>query len=342
MGKIVCFGELMLRFTPPDHEVILQTPRFKATFGGAEANAAVSLANYGEAASFLSALPQNALGDAAIMELRRFGVDTRHILRRQGRMGLYFTETGSNMRPTRVIYDRADSAASCLAPGDIPWKTVLKDADWFHVTGITPGVSESLCELTLEGLTCCRSKGITVSCDLNYRAKLWKWGADPAEVMPRITAMTDVLIANEEDCQKCLGLNVDVDVESGEVKAENYRPMTDRLFREYPNLTHLSVSLRESLSADYNRWSGLLALRDGFYVSRKYDIRRIVDRIGGGDSFGSALIHGLRSLNHPSEAVEFAIAASALKHTIYGDFNRAAREDVLSLIAGTGAGRVQR
>ena len=342
MGKIVCFGELMLRLTPPDREVILQTPRFEATFGGAEANAAVSLANYGEAAAFVSALPENSLGDAAVMELRRFGVDTQGILRREGRLGLYFTETGSNMRPTRVIYDRADSAVSRLGPGDIDWEEVLQDADWFHVTGITPAISKSLCELTVEGLICCRSRGITVSCDLNYRRKLWKWGTEPAEVMPKIAAMADVLIANEEDCQKCLGLSVDVDVESGEVGAESYRPMTDRLFGEYPNLTHVSVSLRESLSADYNRWCGLLALRDGFHVSRKYDIRDIVDRIGGGDSFGSALIHGLRSLKGPQEAVEFAMAASALKHTIYGDFNRVKRQDVLSLTGGSGGGRVQR
>ena len=257
-------------------------------------------------------------------------------------MGVYYTQTGSNMRPSKVIYDRDNSAVALASVGDLDWDTILNGVEWFHVTGITPAISESLYRLTVEALKKCREKGITVSCDLNYRKKLWNWGKAPVEVMPEITSMVDVLIANEEDCQKCLGLKVDVDVESGEVGADNYRPMTDSLLKEYSNLKFVSVSLRESLSADYNRWSGLLASRDGFFVSRKYEIRDIVDRIGGGDSFGSGLIHGLRSLKDPQAAIEFAMAASALKHTVYGDFNRVSREDVQSLAGGSGSGRVQR
>ena len=342
MGKIVTFGEIMLRLSPPDHEVLLQSPRFIAHLGGAEANAAVSLANYGEAAAFVTALPPGELGDAAIRELRKFGVETRHILRQGERLGIYFTQRGSCSRPSKVLYDRAGSAVACAAARDYPWKAILQGVDWFHVTGITPALSQQAAEATLEALEVCGRRGITVSCDLNYRKKLWKWGKAATEVMPQVVRNADVLVANEEDCQMALGIQSNANVASGKLDPACYRGLAARVLEAYPRLRYLAVSLRESHSADHNGWSGVLAGRDGFFVSRKYALTHIVDRIGGGDSFGAGLIHGLRTLNSPQEALEFAVAASALKHTIPGDFNYARREDVLALMAGDSNGRVQR
>jgi 2-dehydro-3-deoxygluconokinase len=342
MSRIVTFGELMLRLSPPHHETFLQTPAFVATFGGAEANVAVSLANYGERAAFVTALPANAIGDGAIRELRAFGVDTSFIRRSGERVGIYFTQKGACARPSVVLYDRSHSAISEAAPGDFDWEAILDGADWFHVTGITPALSEGAAQVTLEALSVCRRKGITVSCDLNYRKKLWKWGKKPSEVMPEIVRHVSVLIGNEEDCQKTLGIDVDVDVTSGSLEAGSYRKLAEEVLKAYPNLRFLAVSLRESLSADSNNWSGILADRDHFHVSRKYAINDIVDRIGGGDSFGAGLIWGLRNLPSPREALEFSIGASALKHTIFGDFNRLSVADVMTLVGGDGSGRVQR
>ncbi|MBQ5390381.1 MAG: sugar kinase, partial [Clostridia bacterium] len=225
MKKVVTFGELMLRITPPGREMILQTPNMVCTFGGAEANVAVAVSSYGDNAKFVTALPNNDLGRAAVNELRRFGVDTSAIQMTNKRLGLYFTETGSNMRPSKVIYDRDNTAIAAVKPGDFDWDTILADADWFHVTGITPALSESLCEATIEALKKCKELGVTVSCDLNYRKKLWKWGKEPIEVMPEIAKYIDIMIANEEDCQKCLGIELETGVDSGKLDTDMYKDL---------------------------------------------------------------------------------------------------------------------
>lgn len=343
MDRFVTFGEIMLRLTPPDHELLFQTNRLVATFGGAEANVAVSLANYGEKVSYVTAAPANPVGDAMVKEMRSFGIDTSCILRKGERLGVYYTETGAAMRPSKVVYDRAGSSISEVKPGDFDWDKILAGAKWFHTTGITPALSEGAAAVALEAVKACRAKGITVSCDLNYRNKLWKWGKSAREVMTEFARYVDVTIANEEDCQKCLGIEIDVDVTAGELDVSKYRVLADKVMAAYPDMKYLAVSLRESVSADWNGWSAVLADNKGsFFKSKKYEIRDIVDRIGGGDSFGSGLIWGLNNLGGPQEALEFSVAASALKHTVYGDFNRVTREDVLKLAGGDASGRVQR
>jgi 2-dehydro-3-deoxygluconokinase len=342
MSKIVTFGEIMLRLTPPLKEVILQTPQFIATPGGAEANVAVSLANYGEDVSYVTALPENPIAEAIIRELKKFNINTESILRSGDRVGTYYTQTGSVMRPSKVIYDRAHSAISEVKPGDFDWDKILDNTSWFHVTGITPAIAEGTAAVTMEALKKCREKGITVSCDLNYRKKLWKWGKSAVEVMAEVAKYVDVMIANEEDCQKCLGIELDVDVTSGSLDADKYQVLASKVMERYSNVKYLAVSLRESISADHNNWSGVLATSDSFFKSRKYEITHIVDRIGGGDSFGAGLIYGLNRLNDDQTALDFAIAASAIKHTIYGDFNRVSKEEVFSLMDGDASGRVQR
>lgn len=343
MDRFVTFGEIMLRLTPPDHELLFQTNRLVATFGGAEANVAVSLANYGEKVSYVTAAPANPVGDAMVKEMRSFGIDTSCILRKGERLGVYYTETGAAMRPSKVVYDRAGSSISEVKPGDFDWDKILAGAKWFHTTGITPALSEGAAAVALEAVKACRAKGITVSCDLNYRNKLWKWGKSAREVMTEFARYVDVTIANEEDCQKCLGIEIDVDVTAGELDVSKYRVLADKVMAAYPDMKYLAVSLRESVSADWNGWSAVLADNKGsFFKSKKYEIRDIVDRIGGGDSFGSGLIWGLNNLGGPQEALEFSVAASALKHTVYGDFNRVTKEDVLKLAGGDASGRVQR
>lgn len=343
MDRFVTFGEIMLRLTPPDHELLFQTNRLVATFGGAEANVAVSLANYGEKVSYVTAAPANPVGDAMVKEMRSFGIDTSCILRKGERLGVYYTETGAAMRPSKVVYDRAGSSISEVKPGDFDWDKILAGAKWFHTTGITPALSEGAAAVALEAVKACRAKGITVSCDLNYRNKLWKWGKSAREVMTEFARYVDVTIANEEDCQKCLGIEIDVDVTAGELDVSKYRVLADKVMAAYPDMRYLAVSLRESVSADWNGWSAVLADNKGsFFKSKKYEIRDIVDRIGGGDSFGSGLIWGLNNLGGPQEALEFSVAASALKHTVYGDFNRVTKEDVLKLAGGDASGRVQR
>ncbi|MGI8961254.1 MAG: sugar kinase [Bryobacteraceae bacterium] len=344
MAPIVAtFGEVMLRLTPPGFERFLQSPQFMATFGGAEANVAVSLAQFGANARFITILPShNSIADALIGELRRHGVDASHIVRGSGRMGVYFVEAGANQRPSRVLYDREGSAIAIAKPGAIEWKSALKDATWLHTTGITPAISASAAELVLEGLGAARAMGIQTSCDLNYRKNLWKWGKPASEVMPEIAKLIDICIANEEDCQKALNLHVDIDVESGTLEREKYSELSERVLATYPNLKMLAITLRESTSASHNRWSACLHTREGFLLSRKYDITHIVDRVGAGDSFAAGLIYGLTSVRSPHEALEFAVAASCLKHSIPGDFNRFAAEEVEALLSGGGSGRVQR
>jgi len=340
---VATFGEVMLRLTPPGFERFLQSPQFVATFGGAEANVAVSVAQFGVVSRFITVLPErNFIADALLGELRRYGVDTSHIVRGPGRMGAYFVEAGANQRPSRVLYDRDGSALAIAKPGAVDWKSALKDATWFHTTGITPAISASAAELVLEGLSAARAMGVRTSCDLNYRKNLWKWGKQASEVMPEVAKRVDYCIANEEDCQKALNLHVDIDVESGTLEREKYSELSERVLATYPNLKMLAITLRESTSASHNRWSACVHTRDGFLLSRKYEITHIVDRVGAGDSFAAGLIYGLMCLKSPQEALEFAVAASCLKHSIPGDFNRFSREEVQALISGAGSGRVQR
>ena len=342
LKRYVTFGELLLRLSPPDRELLMQTPNFTANFGGAEANVAVSLANYGEEVRYVTALPENPLADAAIRELRGFGIDTSFIRRSGERVGIYYAEAGAAMRPSKVVYDRAHSSISQVASGDFDWRAIFEGAHWFHTTGITPAVAAGTAAVTLEAARTAKEMGLTVSCDLNYRKKLWKWGREPREVMSELAQSVDVLIANEEDCQKCLGIELDVDVTGGKLDTAKYEKLASRVTARFPNISKLAVSLRESVSADWNNWSIVMATKDKFLVSRKYEIRNIVDRIGGGDAFGSGLIWGLNNLEDDQVAVEFAAAASALKHTIYGDYNRVNLMDVQSLAGGDASGRVQR
>jgi 2-dehydro-3-deoxygluconokinase len=339
----VTFGEIMLRLAPPGFERFLQTSRFVATFGGGEANAAVAAAGFGLPTAFVTVLPEkNALADTVIGELRRFGVDTSRIVRGNGRLGIYFVETGANQRPSKVIYDRENSAIALAKPGDIRWDTVFEGAGWFHITGITPAISATAADLSLESVREARKRGITVSCDLNYRKNLWKWGKSVTEVMSELIKHVDVAIANEEDVQMALGIKADVDVQSGKLDHRQYEKLTGRVLSEFPNLKSVTITLRESKSASHNGWSACMNDRTKFMVSRAYEITHIVDRVGSGDSFAGGLIYGMQQLASPQAALEFAVAASCLKHCIPGDFHRCTVDEVEALLRGDGSGRVQR
>ena len=342
MADFISFGEIMLRLKSPSHERYFQSPTLEATFGGGEANVAVSLSNYGLNAGFVTALPQNDIGDAAIRELRSFSVDTTHIVRSGSRVGIYFLETGSNQRPSKVVYDRAHSSICEAGPGDFNWTDVFKGAKWFHITGITPALSQSAAELSIEACKAAKAQGVTVSCDFNFRGKLWKYGKSAPEVMRELVKFVDVGIANEEDCQKCLDIHVDIDVESGELDTRKYEALTEKVLKEFPDMSIIAVTLRESRSADRNGWSACLRDSSGFYLSKQYEITDIVDRVGGGDSFASGLIAGLNLHDDRQDSLEFAVAASCLKHSIQGDFNRVSRPEVEHLMGGDASGRVQR
>lgn len=340
--KYLTFGEIMLRLKSPGHERFFQSPMLEATFGGGEANVAVSLANYGQDAAFLSVLPTNDIGEECVKELRRHGVDTSRIVRKDGRMGIYFLETGANQRPSKVVYDRAGSAIAEAKPGDVDWDKAMDGVGWFHISGITPAISESAMELSLDSVKEAKRRGITVSCDLNYRKNLWKYGKRAAEVMREMANYVDVAIANEEDVQKSLEITTDVVVESGELDRDKYRALGNKVLEAYPNMKMIAITLRESHSADWNGWAACLNDGESFYVSKKYEIRDIIDRVGGGDSFAGGLIYGLTHYDDKQKALEFAVAASCLKHTIEGDFNRVSVGEVEKLMGGDGTGRVQR
>ena len=340
--KYLTFGEIMLRLKSPGHERFFQSPMLEATFGGGEANVAVSLANYGEDVGFLSVLPKNAIGDECIKELRRFGVDTSRVVRGGERLGIYFLETGANQRPSKVVYDRAHSAIAAAKPGDIDWEKTFEGVEWFHITGITPAISESAMELSLESVREAKKRGITVSCDLNYRKNLWKYGKKASEVMRELAKYVDVAIANEEDVQKSLEITTDVVVESGELDRSKYKALGDKVLAAYPDMKMIAITLRESKSADWNGWAACLNDREHFYESKRYEIRDIIDRVGGGDSFAGGLIYGLNNYESRQQALEFAVAASCLKHSIDGDFNRVDVDEVEKLMGGDGTGRVQR
>jgi 2-dehydro-3-deoxygluconokinase len=344
MHRIVTFGEIMLRLKSPANERFFQSPSLEATFGGGEANVAVSLSLFGESAAFVTALPENPIGEAALREVRRYGVDVSGIKKTKGRLGIYFLETGANQRPSNVVYDRDASCISQAKPGDFDWAALLKGAHWFHTTGITPALSRSAADAALEAIKAAKAAGAQVSIDLNYRKKLWNYGAKAPEVMRELTKHADVVIANEEDVQMCLGIEAaGVDVTKGELGTENYKRLAEAVKKEFPNIRAVAITLRESRSADSNGWSAVLHGKTGFYASRSYDIDDIVDRVGGGDSFSASLIYGL--LNYADDeqkAVDFAAAASALKHAIPGDFNLTTKAEVETLLKGDGSGRVQR
>jgi 2-dehydro-3-deoxygluconokinase len=339
---IVTFGEIMLRLAPPGFERFLQSPQFLATFGGGEANVAVAVSGFGLPARYVTVLPTNPISDAFIGEMRRFGVDMNQAVRGKGRFGIYYVEPGANQRPSKVIYDREHSAICLARPGAIDWNKALHGGTWFHITGITPAISEGAAELALESVQAARGLGLKVSCDLNFRKNLWKWGKDAKEIMSELFKFVDVGIANEEDCQMTLGIKTDVDVHSGELDRDQYRKLTDKVLERYPNLESIAVTLRESHSASHNGWAACLNNRKEFLVSKHYDITHIVDRVGGGDCFAGGLIYGLNALGSNQEALEFAVAASCLKHSIPGDFNRFTADEVHALIKGGGSGRVQR
>lgn len=339
----VTFGELMLRLAPPGVERFLQSPHFLASFGGGEANVAVALAQFGLPARYVTVLPENhAIADAAVGELRRFGVDISKIARSKGRMGLYYIEPGANQRPSKVIYDRERSAIALAKRGDLDWDSIFESALWYHLTGITPAISASATDLALESLAKTREKNITVSCDLNYRKNLWKWGKRADEVMIELVKQVDVVIANEEDVQMALGIPIDIDVHSGKLDLAQYESLTTKVLQQYPNLKAVAITLRESKSASHNGWSACLNDRKQFLTSRHYEITHIVDRVGSGDSFAAGLIYGFQKLPTRQDALEFATAAGCLKHSTPGDFSRSTNEEVEALLKSGGSGRVQR
>ncbi len=332
----------MLRLKSPGFERLLQSPTLEATFGGGEANVAVSLAGFGFDVRFVSAVPANPVGDACVAELRRRGVDPRFVARRGERLGVYYLEAGAVQRPSRVIYDRSGSAIATAGTGDIDLTGAFEGADWFHITGITPALSESAAELSLKAARLAGERGLSVSCDLNYRKKLWKYGKAPQEVMTQIMPHVDVAVGNEEDYQKSLGVQLDADVSSGRLDRDAYAAMAQRVLETYPRLRVVAVTLRESRSASHNGWSAMLATREEVLFSRHYEITHIVDRVGAGDSFAAGLIYGLRALGNHADALEFAVAASCLKHTIPGDVALLSVPEVQALAGGDASGRVQR
>lgn len=342
MSKFVTFGEVMLRLKSPGHEKLFQSSTLEATFGGGEANVAVSLANYGLDVAFVSALPDNDVADACVREIRSFGVDTSKIVRRPGRVGIYFLEAGANQRPSNVVYDRAESSIALMDASEVDWDAVFDGAEWFHITGITPAISKSAKELSLAAVKAAKERGVTVSCDFNYRKKLWKYGESSVDVMNELVQYVDVGIANEEDCQKSLGIEVDVDVESGTLDTDKYKALGDKVLATFPNMKMIAITLRESKSADINGWAACLNDGEKFYLSKKYMINDMVDRVGGGDSFSGGIICGLNKYEDRQQALEFAVAASCLKHSISGDFNRVSVSDVEKLMGGDGSGRVSR
>jgi 2-dehydro-3-deoxygluconokinase len=340
---VVTFGETMLRLAPPGFERLLQSPRLVASFGGGEANVAVALTGFGHPARYVTVLPSgNPIADALLGELRRFNVDTSQVARGKGRMGVYYVEGGANQRPSRVFYDRENSAMALAKPGDIKWTAAFHGAGWFHITGITPALSQSAADLAIESIQAARDAGLTVSMDLNFRKNLWKYGKPAKDVMPGLFRLTDIGIGNEEDCQAALGIQAEINVNSGCLEPEQFRALAEKVLSAYPNLKMLAITLRESKSASHNGWSACLHDGKQFLMSRHYEITHIVDRVGAGDCFAAGLIFGLVNLSSHQEALEFAVAASCLKHSIPGDFSRLGLDEVQQLIRSGGSGRVER
>ena len=340
MKSVVTFGELMLKLSPLGYGRFVQSSQFNVEYSGAEANVAVSLSNYGIPAKFVTALPKHELGDAAVNVLRRFGVDTSSIVRSDKRIGIYFAEKGASQRPSKVIYDRADTAISNANPTDFDWNTIFQGVEWFHFTGITPALSEGLANICLEACRAAKAKGITISCDLNYRQKLWSRDC-AKKVMSELCQYVDICIANEEDASDVFGITAEnSEVGNSLINLQSYASVARQLQESF-GFKKVAITLRESISASDNNWSAILYDGQQIYTSRKYAIH-IVDRIGGGDSFGAGLIYGLTQYGEPQKALEFAVAASCLKQTIEGDFNLVSKAEVENLMNSTGSGRIIR
>jgi 2-dehydro-3-deoxygluconokinase len=343
MKKIVTFGEIMLRLSPPGFQRFGQARSFDVVYGGGEANVAAALNAFGLTAQFITRLPTNDIGEACLSFLRSYQVDVSGILRGGDRLGIYFLENGAVQRGSKVVYDRANSSFASITPGMVNWEAVFKDAGWFHWTGITPAVSAGAAAACLEAVQVARKMGITISCDLNFRKNLWKWGKKAGEVMPELVGYADVVIGNEEDAEKVFGIKApDVDVSAGVVEASAYRYVCDEMTRRFPGLKTVAITLRGSLSASHNTWSGVLLDKQSFFEAPRFDITHIVDRVGGGDAFCAGLIYGLLSYADSQKALNFAVAASCLKHTIFGDFNMVTVSEVEQLMAGDASGRVSR
>ncbi|KUK78834.1 MAG: ribokinase family protein [Proteiniphilum acetatigenes] len=338
--SVVTFGEIMLRLMPYNFERFTQTNHFQATYGGGEANVAVSLAQYGNDAWFVTVLPDNPMGQAALHQLRGYGVHTEAIKFNGKRLGIYFLEQGASLRPSRVVYDRGNSAIASAAPDTFDWDTIFANKSWFHFTGITPAISPACAEMTLSAVKAAKQSGLTVSCDLNYRNKLWT--RDEAyNVMSDLVQFTDVIIANEADCADVFGIEAEnTDVESGKLDEAHYRSVASQMMK-LSKAQVIAITLRESLSASDNNWSAMLYDGSDFYTSKKYAIH-LVDRVGGGDSFGAGLIHSMLHGKSMTDALEFAVAASALKQTIPGDMNLVSEDEVMEIVNGNLSGRVQR
>ena len=336
----------MLRLATPDYLRFSQATTLSATFGGGEANVAVSLANYGVDVEFVTRLPKNDIAAACVGELRKYGVGVNNIVYGGERLGIYFLETGAVARPSKVVYDRAHSSISTIECGMIDWEKVFEGADWFHWTGITPAISASAAEVCLEACKAANRLGVTVSCDLNFRKNLWKYGKTAAEVMPALVECCDVILGNEEDAEKVFGIKpegFDVTATGGEVEQAAFESVCRQMMERFPRAKKVIITLRGSINANHNTWGGVLFDGQTLYASPRYDITHIVDRVGGGDSFMGGLIYGLREYKGDDQrALNFAVAASALKHTIYGDFNLVSVAEVENLMKGDGSGRVAR
>ncbi len=346
MSQVVTFGEIMLRLSPPEFLRFSQTNQFDVVYGGGESNVAVSLANYGVASSFVSRLPLNDIGDCALMEMRKRGVNTQHILRGGDRLGIYFLETGAVSRGSKVIYDRANSSMAEIQLGMIDWKTIFKNTSWFHWTGITPAISQGAADACLEAVKIASEMGVTVSTDLNYRAKLWNYGGNREAIMSELTSYCDIILGNEEDAEKHFGIQpegLDITKQGHEVKAEAFLSVCKQMMKKFPKAKKVITTLRGSLSASHNTWAGVLYDGSTMYESPQYQITHIVDRVGGGDSFMGGLIYGLIAFpDDDQQALNFAVAASCLKHTIKGDANLVSVEEVKKLMSGDASGRVAR
>jgi 2-dehydro-3-deoxygluconokinase len=345
--RIITLGEIMLRLKSPGFERLLQSGMFEVTFAGGEANVAVSLANFGEDVAFVTVLPKNAVANACITFLRGAGVDTHLIMRGGDRMGVYYLEAGANQRPSVVIYDRINSSIANASSEEFDWDEIFSGGDWFHISGITPAISQKAADTAMTAVQRAKEKGLTVSCDYNYRKNLWKYEKKPVEVMRELVKYVDVGIANEEDCQLALDIKVDEqslknDIQSGELNVGKFKALCEAVLEKFPNLKMQAITLRQSHSADHNGWSGCLHDRKDFFVGPHYDITDIVDRVGAGDAFAGGLIYRLANGFSTKEALDFAVAASCLKHSIVGDFNRVSAEEVFRLLGGDRSGRVQR
>ena len=346
MPRVITFGEIMLRLSTPGYLRFSQARQFDATFGGGEANVAVSLANYGIDAAFITRLPDNDIARACIKDLRSYGVDTSGIVFGGDRVGIYFLETGAVARPSKVVYDRAGSAIATIQPGMIDWKKVFEGADWFHWTGITPALSQGAADVCLEAIKAANALGVKVSCDLNYRKNLWKYGKTAGEVMPSLVEGCDIILGNEEDADKVFGIKpegFDVTATGGAIDQGRFRSVGEQLMKRFPRAKKVIITLRGSINANHNTWGGVLWDGKTLYQSPRYDITHIVDRVGGGDSFMGGLIYGLLTYTGDDQkALNFAVAASCLKHTIFGDYNQVTVAEVENLMKGDASGRVSR